>query len=179
MLFPLLCRPWGTTIYFLKVGNFLFPLQVPWNYCLQADEVCRNHQLYFRDSWHYLTKSAAVPKWGMGQLQSPPHTALLFTAFPAQFEHSWSACYRKILYLMSCFTAAISMVPRTLLATRCFTAQPCPGQTPALSIWAAPTWTSVLPFRAPYWPWRHNLSVIFPKRVSDRCILTVYKIFLS
>ena len=78
-------------------------------------------------------KSAAPLKQGMGQLWAPPHTALLFTALPAQFQHWWSACYRKILYLTRHFTAAISMVPRTLLATRHFTVQPGPGQIPTLS----------------------------------------------
>lgn len=173
MPFPLLCRPWGTTIYFLKDGNFLIP---------SALKLFSSGRLIMQKSTTLLPRlptlpdceSAALPKWGRGQPWPPPHTALLLTALPAQLEHWLSACYRKILYLTRRFTAAISMVPRTLLAKRCFTVQPRPGQIPTPSIWAAPTWTSVLSFRAPYWPWRHNLSVTFPKRVSDRCILTVY-----
>lgn len=100
-------------------------------------------------------KSAAPSERGACQLQLPPHTAHPSTALPPRHDHWWSACCWKVLYLRQ-FTAAISMVTRTFLATRYFRALPCPGWILTLSIWA-PTWTSVLPFRTPYWPLRQNL----------------------
>lgn len=122
-----------------------------------------------------LARLPALPECGWGSaapLREAWVSSHLCRALPAHSQHWGGACFR-----ITCMWWGAALLPSPLPRTHTASA-PNSHPVPLSSTQLTPAMAghACAPLTAPGWPHRHHLSVSFPKRGPDTCILTLQNI---